>query len=107
MAIIVDIIASVAPQHTVTCSSATDRHAVAARELAGDCLAQRSGAPRHRVLVDVALDGGARRVLDRLGGRKVGESLRQIHAAVLVIQSRHLADDRFGELSRFFRAGEL
>ena len=84
-----------------------DRHAVAARELAGNCLAQRSGAPRHRVLVDVGLDGGARRVLDRLGGRKVGESLREIHATVLVTQSRHLADDRFGELSRFFRAGEL
>ena len=46
IAISVAIIASVAPQQTVTCSSADDRNAVAARELARDRFAQRAERPR-------------------------------------------------------------
>ena len=83
------------------------RHTIAARELAGDGLAKRPGSPRHRVLVDVLLDGGARRILDGLRRRKVGKSLRQVHPAVPFIEARHLADDRLGELRRFLRSNKL
>ena len=84
-----------------------DRHAVAARELAGDRLAQRPRAPGDRVLVDVGLDRRAGRVLDDRGRREVGEPLRQVDAAVQLVQPRHLADDRLGELRRLLRTGEL
>ena len=107
IAIIVAIIASVVPQQTVTCSSATIWQAVAPRELARDRLAQRPRAPGDGVLVDVGVDRGAGRVLDRRRRRKVRKPLRQVDAAVELIEPRHLADDRLGELRGFLRSGEL
>ena len=107
IAIIVAIIASVAPQQTVTCSSGDDRHAVAPAELARDRLAQRPRAPGDGVLVDVGLNRRARRVLHDRRRRKVRKSLRQVHAAVELVEPRHLADDRLGELRRFLRSRQL
>ena len=107
IAIIVAIIASVEPQQTVTCSSATTGDAVAPRELARDRLAQRPRAPGDRVLVDVGVDRRARRLLDRRRRRKIRKSLRQIDAAVQLVEPRHLADDRLGELRGFLRSGEF
>ena len=74
-----------------------DRHAVAARELRRDRLAQRPGAPGDGVLVDVGANRGARRLLDRRGRGKIRKALRQIDGAVLLRQPGHLADDRLGE----------
>ena len=51
-----------------------DRHAVAARELARDRLAQRARAPGDGVLVDVGVDRRARRFLDDLRRRESRET---------------------------------
>ena len=107
MAIIVDIIASVDPQQTVTCSIGDHVDAVAARELARDGLAQRPLAPRDRVLVVVGVDRRAGGVLDGLRRGEIGKSLRQIDGVVRVAQPRHLADDRLGELQRLLRSREF
>ena len=82
IAIIVAIIASVAPQQTVTCSSATTGDAVAAGELARNRFAQRPRAPGDGVLVDVGVDRRARGLLHDRRRRKIRKSLRQVHAAV-------------------------
>jgi hypothetical protein len=84
-----------------------DRQSVAARELVRHGFAQRARAPGDGVLIHVAVDGGAGRRLDGVGRRKVRKPLRQVHATVQVIQPRHLADDRLGELGGLFRSGEL
>ena len=82
IAIIVAIIASVDAAADGDLLVGDDRHAVAARELARDRLAQRPRAPGDGVLVDVGVDGRAGRVLDRRRRRKIGKPLRQVDAAV-------------------------
>ena len=59
-----------------------DRHAVPAREVVGDRVAQAPRAPGHRVLVDVGVDGARRRRLDLGRRRKIGKPLRQVDRAV-------------------------
>src|SRR5206468_6548412 len=81
--------------------------AIALRERAGDALAQRPRAPRDGVLVDVGVNGGAGGVLDPIRRRKIRKALRQIHAAVQLVQARHLADHRLGELRRLLGSGEF
>ena len=74
-----------------------DLHVVPAPVLLGDRLAKHRRAPRDRVLVDVAVDRRARRLLHRSGIGKSGKSLREIHGLVHGGDARHLADDGFGE----------
>ena len=82
-------------------------HAVATAELARDGFAQRPGAPGDRVLIDVGLNRGAGGLFHNRRRGKVGESLREIDAAVHLIEPRHLADHRLGELRGFLRSGEF
>src|SRR5262249_59338555 len=65
--------------------------------LLGDGLSEARRAPGDRVLMEVAIDGAVGRG-DELGRRrKVGHALGQVHAAELVDDAGHLADDRLGE----------
>ena len=77
-----------------------DLHSVPSSVLLGDRDAEGRAAPCDRVLVDVAVNGGAGRLLHRLGHRKVGKPLREVHRFVLVRDAGHLADDRFREAVR-------
>ena len=77
-------------------------HPVPAPVLLGDRQPERWTPPGDRVLIDVATDRCARRILHRLGHWEVGESLRQIDRAVLVRHASHLADHRLRK-----RAGAL
>ena len=79
------------------------RQAVAPRELPGHSLAQRPRTPGDGVLIDVVLNRLAGHVLNQLRRGKIGKPLRQIDAAVQIVQPRHLADDRLGELRRLLR----
>jgi hypothetical protein len=84
-----------------------DRHAVAPRPVAGDGLAQDAGAPGHRILVHVAVDGPAGGRLD-LGRRgEVGEALREVDGAVALGEAGHLADHRLGEAGGLGGRSEL
>lgn len=74
-----------------------DRVVVHAVVLLGDRQPQRRRPPRDRVLVHVAVDGGARGVLHHLGHGEVGKALREVDRAVLLGDACHLADDRLGE----------
>src|SRR5207245_1946475 len=49
----------------------------------------------------------ARGVLDRRRRGKIGEPLREVDAPVKLIEARHLANHRFGELGGSSGAGEL
>src|SRR5262249_26324485 len=74
-----------------------DLHPVELAVLLGDRPSEARGAPGDRVLVEVAVDRPVSR-LDQLGRRReVRHALRQVHAAELVDDAGHLADDRFGE----------
>ena len=85
------------PQQTVTCSSAFDRHAVAAREVRGDGVAQRVGAVRRRILILLGLDRRAGGVLDRLRRLEIRKALREIDGVMEFGQAGHFAEHRIGE----------
>src|SRR5713101_1763358 len=74
-----------------------DLHPVELAVFLGDPLPQARRPPRDRVLVEVAVDRlvGRRDQLRRRG--EVGHALGQVHAADLIDDARHLADDRLGE----------
>ena len=65
---------------------------------------QRGGAERHRVLVVVGVDRGARGRLQLRRAREVGEALAEVDRAVLGGEPERLPDHRLGELGRL-RAG--
>ena len=46
-------------------------------------------------------------VLDFGRRGKIGKALREVDPAVQMVEPGHLADHRFGELRRLFRAGQL
>jgi len=74
-----------------------DLHTVELAVLLGDRLSEARRAPGDRVLVEVAVDRAVSR-RDQLGRRReVRHALRQVHAAEMVDDAGHLADDRFGE----------
>ena len=73
------------------------RHAVAREVLPRDGVAERFGAPRGGVLVEVATDGVAGGFLHFLWHGKVRKPLGEVHGAVLISDTGHFANDRLGE----------
>jgi hypothetical protein len=96
----VDSIASVDPQADGDLRR-VHLHAVALRKIASDRLAQILGAPGDRVLVDISLNRGARRVFETWWVAKSGKPLREIDGVELLRQPGHFPDDRLGELRSF------
>src|SRR5439155_4744672 len=72
-----------------------------------DRLPQILGAPRNRILIDVALNGGARGVFQRLVRGKIRKALRQIDRVEFLRQPRHLADHRLGKLRGLLRSSRF
>ena len=93
------IIASVAPQVTVTwvSGSIAPQPGKWRGGRGRDRVAQRLAAPGDRVLVDVVVDGRRGGVLELGRAREVGEALGEADRAGRHRQPVHLADDRFAE----------
>jgi hypothetical protein len=116
IALIVEIIASVAPQVTVTFFSGSAWMPLYVAYLPAERVAERLGAPGDRVLVDVGRDRAAGGLLQGLGGREVRVALREVDRAVLaarrVISRMTLSVKRFalsatGERGMTTRLAEL
>ena len=92
------IIASVAPQETVTSVSGSTAQAGYQRlVLARDGGAERRRPPGDGVLVDVVLDGRDGRGLELRRAGEIGEALGEVDGRVAQGQTRHVADDGLGE----------
>src|SRR5437899_477160 len=78
-------------------SCGIDLHAVPLRVFVGDGAAEPRRAPRDRVLMEVAVDRPVCRRDQLWGRREVRHALREVDAAHLAHDPRHLADDGLRE----------
>ena len=78
-------------------------HPVSLSVVPRERVAESLGSPRDRVLVDIGGDRVAGGLLDLLGRREVGESLRKVDRVVLHRKARHLTDHGLRERDGLLR----